>query len=118
MTTRKEIFSYAKEKYGTNPEYPWKKFQNYAVLRHDNQGKWYGLMMNVPKNKLGLSGEEVVDVLNVKCEHELKNQLRKEEGILPAYHMNKEHWISIVLDSPYPKDDIYNLLDTSYHLTK
>jgi predicted DNA-binding protein (MmcQ/YjbR family) len=40
MTTRKEIFSYAKEKYGTNPEYPWKKFQNYAVLRHVNQGKW------------------------------------------------------------------------------
>lgn len=118
MTMRKEIFSYVKEKYGTNSEYPWKKFQNYAVLRHDNQGKWYGLMMNVPKNKLGLSGEEVVDVLNVKCEPELKNLLQKEEGILPAYHMNKEHWISIILDSPYPKADIYNLLDTSYYLTK
>jgi len=118
MTNRKEIFSYTKEKYDTDPDYPWVNFQNYAVLRHNNLGKWYGLVMNVSKNKLGLTGEEEIDILNVKCEPELKSQLRKEEGILPAYHMNKEHWITIVLDSEYPKEDIYNLIDTSYNLTK
>ena len=44
--------------------------------------------------------------------------LRGQRGILPAYHMNKEHWITIVLDSPFPEEEIYNLINLSYDLTK
>lgn len=114
--TREEIFEYVKEKYNTTPDYPWNKFPNYAVLRHDKNEKWYGLIMNVEKNKLNLDGDDKVDILDLKCEPELVGSLQKEEGFLPAYHMNKEHWITIVLNTQ-SKKKILELLDESYRLT-
>ena len=118
MINRNEIFAYVKGKFDTEPDYPWFKFPNYAVLRHNGDGKWYGLIMNVPIIKLGLSGEGSLDIINLKCDPGLNSLLRNEQGILPAYHMNKEHWITIVLDSPFPKEEIYNLINWSYNLTK
>lgn len=115
---REEIFTYVKEKFYTEPDYPWLKYPDYAVLRHNKDGKWYGVIMNVPAIKLGLPDEGRVDIINLKCNPELISLLRSQQGVLPAYHMNKEHWITIVLDSPFPKDEIYDLINGSYHLTK
>lgn len=66
MITRDDIFRHVKEKYGTLPDYPWKRFPNYAVLRHGFKGKWYGLVMDVPPEKLGLDGKERIDILDLK----------------------------------------------------
>ncbi len=68
---RQDIFDYVKKKYGTKPEYLWERYPSYAVLRHLDNGKWYGILMDVPQNKLGLSGAETVDILDVKCESEM-----------------------------------------------
>ncbi|MDF2858999.1 MAG: MmcQ/YjbR family DNA-binding protein [Neobacillus sp.] len=115
---REEIFAYAKDKFNTTPIYKWIKYPNYAVLQHEASGKWYGLIMNVPKSKIGLKGEGMIDIMDVKCDLGMREFLRNEEGILPAYHMNKKHWLTIVLESSFPKDEIYNLIDMSYRLTK
>ena len=118
MIKIESILTYAKEKFDTEPDYPWLKYPDYAVLRHKNSGKWYGLIMNVPKIKLGLTGKGSAEILDLKCDVELNDFLRGQRGVLPAYHMNKEHWITIVLDSPFPEEEIYNLIDLSYDLTK
>lgn len=118
MIDREDILAYVKKKYTTEPDFPWSKHPNYAVLRHQTHGKWYGLIMNVPKLKLGLTGEGNAEVINLKCEIELNSLLRSHKDVLPAYHMNKEHWITIVLDSNFSKEDLYNLIDLSYDLTK
>ena len=118
MIEREEIITYVKGKFHTEPEYPWIKYPDYVVLRHEGGGKWYGLIMNVPKIKLSLSGKGSANILDLKCDPALKNLLRGQQGILPAYHMNKEHWITIVLDGSFPKEEIYNLIDLSYDLTK
>lgn len=55
MINREEIFLYVKEKFDSEPDYPWVKYPDYAVLRHLRGGKWYGVIMNVPRVKLGLS---------------------------------------------------------------
>ncbi|MBD7971017.1 MmcQ/YjbR family DNA-binding protein [Paenibacillus gallinarum] len=117
MMKREEIFEHVKEKYNTTPDYPWDKLPDYAVLRHDENDKWYGLIMNVEKNKLNLDGDDKVDILDIKCKPEFVGSLQKEEGFLPAYHMNKEHWISVVLHKQ-TKKKIMELLDESYKLTK
>lgn len=114
---REEIFKYVKEKYNTTPEYPWDNFPDYAVLRHDNNEKWYGLIMDVEENKLRLDGEEKIEILDLKCSPKLVGSLQKEDGFLPAYHMNKEHWITIILNTQ-EKKKILELLDESYKLTK
>ncbi|WP_455539161.1 MmcQ/YjbR family DNA-binding protein [Terrisporobacter sp.] len=118
MINREEIFTYVNKKFNTKASYPWLKYPDYAVLRHNNSNKWYGLIMNVPKAKLNLKGEDCIDILNLKCDPTLIGSLRQQEGYLPAYHMNKEHWISIILDSDITKEEIYNLIDLSYDLTK
>ncbi|GIO22709.1 MmcQ/YjbR family DNA-binding protein [Oceanobacillus sp. J11TS1] len=116
--SREVILEYAKRKYDTAPDYPWAKLSKYAVLRHKHHNKWYGLLMNVDRNKLSMEGDGEIEILNVKCDPELATILRKEHGILPAYHMNKEHWISIVLNGSVPNEEIFQLLDSSYELTK
>lgn len=113
---REEIFNYVKEKYKTIPNYPWKKYPSYAVLKHNNN-KWYGIIMNISKDKLGILGNEEIDVLDIKCPPEIIGGLVKEKGFFSAYHMNKEHWITIALDKSINKEKIIQLIDLSYDLT-
>lgn len=114
---RQDIFDYVKKKYGTEPEFLWERYPSYAVLRYQDNGKWYGILMDVPKNKLGLSGTEAVDILDVKCEPAMIDLLRQSPGFLPGYHMNKNHWVSILLDGTVSEDKILDLLDMSFSST-
>lgn len=114
---RETLFNYAREHYKAEPEYLWSKLPGYAVLRHHDGDKWFGIVMNVTGTKLGLNKEDNVDVLEVKVRPEHIGSLRKKEGILPAYHMNKEHWISIVLSGPLSAKEIHDLLAESHELT-
>ncbi|AXF56433.1 MmcQ/YjbR family DNA-binding protein [Salicibibacter kimchii] len=118
MLTRGDIFKHVKETYGTLPDYPFKQFPNYAALRHASNGKWYGLVMNVLPGKIGLDGNEKIDILNLKCPPELTGGLRNGRDILPGYHMDKEHWISLVLERIDQEGEIYNLIEQSFNLTK
>ena len=118
MVEREELLAYVKEKFNTNPDYSWLKYPEYAVLRHEVNGKWYGVIMNIPRIKLGLSGKGNAEILNLKCDTALNSLLKSQDGIFPAYHMNKKHWITIDLDSLFSKEEIYNLISLSYDLTK
>lgn len=113
---RQEIFDYIKETYGTEPDYPWNDCN--AVLRHKKNNKWYGVVLEVSRKKLGLEEDVLTDVLNVKCDPVLTGVLCEQAGYFPAYHMNKEKWISILLDGTVAQDNIRNLIDMSYELTK
>ena len=77
---------------------PFEKFPDYQVLRRKSNGKWFGLLMTVNKNKLGLSGDDTVEVIDLKANPEIVSILSKGEGYFPAYHMNKNHWITVLLD--------------------
>ena len=114
--TRQELFDWCLQQYGTEPDYPWN--DNNAVLRHLNSKKWYGVVLEVDGRKLGLEEDGVVDALNVKCDPIMIGSLRLQDGFFPAYHMNKDTWLSILLDRPDLDESIKNLLDLSYELTR
>ncbi len=59
----------------------------------------------------------VLDVLNLKSDPMLIGSLRGQDGYFPAYHMNKEKWISVLLGKPELDDSIKDLLALSYELT-
>ena len=69
------------------------------------------------KNKLGLQEPGCLDVVNFKCDTRLIGALRREPGFFPAYHMNKDSWITVALDGSVPDDKIKTLLDASYDAT-
>lgn len=114
---RERLEKYIAETYAVDAETPWEKYPADLVFRHSNNKKWFALMMEVPKIKLGLSGDGVLDIVNVKCDPIMIGSLREETGIYPAYHMNKAHWISIALDDRVDDEKIKMLLDISFELT-
>ena len=73
--------------------------------------------MTIPRAKLGLSDEGSVDVVNLKCGPVLAASLQTEPGIFPAWHMNKNHWISAALDGSADTEQIRWLLEISWDLT-
>lgn len=112
---RQEVFRLVRKKYGTEPDYPWGDWN--AVLRHKDTGKWYGVILEVKGSRLGLGDDRIVDVLNVKADPILIGSLLPLPGYFPAYHMNKENWISILLEESDLDKNIRNLLQMSYELT-
>lgn len=115
VSYRQDVLTFASEQYGTEPEFLWASYPEYAVLRHRN-GKWYGIVMDVPREKVGLSGKECVDILVVKCAPDMIGAFRQRDGFLPAYHMNRSHWLTVLLDGTVDRETIVSLLDMSYDL--
>lgn len=114
---REEIEKYINDTYDPLPEYPWDEYPNYTTFKHKKNQKWFALIMDVPFKKLNIDKDGIVEVINLKNIPELIGGLRKELGILPAYHMNKEHWITVLLDGTVPKERICELIDISFNLT-
>ena len=113
---RKELFQWCKQHYGTEPDYPWN--DGNAVLRHTDNKKWYGVVLEVDRRKLGMTEEGMVDILNVKCDPVMIGYLLMQSGFYPAYHMNKDKWISVMLGREETDEVIKELLSLSYELTK
>ena len=115
---RQTAFDYIKKKYKVLPEYPWKRYGSSAVFRHTDNKKWFALAAGVQGDKVGLTGTDYVDVINLKVDDLLfRDMLIRENGITPAYHMNKLHWISVLLDGTVSEQRVYELIETSFLAT-
>ena len=116
--TRASVLAFVRERLDTEPDHPFSGDTVSAVLRHRGTGKWFALLMTVRRDRLGLSGGDTADILNLKCPPVLAASLRSQPGFLPAYHMNRDHWISILLDGTVAQDQVESLLELSYELTR
>lgn len=130
--TREEIEKYALSLGGVHCDCPFKDDFTSLVLRHKQSGKWFGIYMSAPVKSLVkcageggdrlavmLDGRERACVLNLKCPPELSFALFQNfSGIVPAYHMNKRLWISVVLDADVDDGTIKNLITLSYDVVR
>ena len=115
--TKQEFFSYCLNTYGTSPDYPFEGDFETAVLRHADNRKWYALVMKVSRRKFGFESDEVIDVVNLKLPTEMFGSFGATDGVYPAYHMNKLHWISVLLPDA-PNDVVQFLVNVSFEATK
>ena len=111
----KRIMTLVQEKFENQLEYLWEKSPDTAVLRHDDNQKWYAVLMKISWEKLDKSREGQVDVVNLK--HDQVADLLVEKGIYPAFHMNKRYWISLPLDDTLSDEQILELFERSWFLT-
>jgi len=114
---REDLTAFILENYNAKQDYPWADYPNYTVFRHATNKKWFALIMDIPRSKLGMKGEKRLDVVNFKCDFKLIGSLLKAPGFFPAYHMNKASWITVALDGTVAGEKIKFLLDMSYELT-
>lgn len=115
---RSLLQNYIAETYGVTGECLFAKDPATCVFRHERNRKWFAVIMELPKGKLGLQGEEYICIVNLKCDPRLIGSFRLEQGIFPAYHMSKAHWLTVSLDGTVAEDKIKFLLEMSYGLTK
>ena len=112
---REELIRYVNETYSTDAEYPWND-ENF-IFRHRENRKWFAVAMRVPYRRLGLDREGTADIVDTKCGPLLMGSYRGQPGILPGYHMNKEHWLTILLDGTAEDALVKELLEISFDLT-
>lgn len=115
--TKQSFLSYCLDTYGTSPDYPFDEDFETAVLRHTYNRKWYALVMKISRRKLGLDSDDMIDVVNLKLPTEMFGSFGASDGVYPAYHMNKLHWISVILGDA--SDELVSFLtNVSFEATK
>lgn len=117
MIKKEDILKYVSEQYDTSPEYLFLKHPDIAVLRNTRTNKWYGVIMNVEKRKLGINEDGYMNVINLKGNPEFNSIIRSQKHIIAAYHMNKKHWVTVLIDYDFPQSELYEMIDWSYQLT-
>ncbi len=115
---RTEVIKYIHEHYPCREEHPWADTPNHATFKHLENKKWFALVADVDRSKLGIAELGKIDFINLKNDPDLITSLRREPGILPAYHMDKEHWLTVLLDGSVNMDLIKALIETSFEMTE
>ena len=115
--TKQEFLNMCLDSYGTEADYPFEDDFETAVLRHADNRKWYAIVMKVSRRKFGFNSDEIIDVVNLKQPTEMFGSFGASDGVHPAYHMNKFHWISVLLPDA-PEDVVAFLTNASFEATR
>lgn len=115
MDLLKDVFNYVDKTYKIKPEYLWRWFPNYAIFRHPENKKWFSLIMDVEKEKLGLTGKSKIYILNIKInDDEFRNALLGKKGYFKGYHISRGNWVTALLDGTIKFKEISKLIDISF----
>ena len=113
----KEVINYIEKKYSDKLELLWEKFDDNAIWRNKQNNKWYGILLTLSENKLGIDSERVVEVIDLRYQKEKVESIVDNLKVFPGYHMNKKSWITIKLDESVDTSYILELIDNSYNLS-
>ena len=106
MTTRQEALDYGLSFPGTYAQAPFRE-QNWQLVRVKGSKKAF----------LWTYEKDGFINLNVKVSPGWRDLWRSVyKSVIPAYHQNKEHWNTIILDGTVPDEEIKNMIALSYDL--
>ena len=112
-----DVLRYVKERYNSTTVKPFKTNPDIKALVTP-KGKWYALFLDVEYNKLKKDSlvDSKVKVINLKHISSKISTITDDRNIFPSYHMNKNHWISVVLDNNIDIEYVKELIELSYNL--
>lgn len=107
MTERKEAIACCLALKNVYEDYPFHD-PNWCVMRHQENKKVFAWIFE----------KDGYIWVNVKCDPEWTSFWRNAfESVIPAYHLNKTYWNSIILDGSIPDKEIRIMIGNSYDLT-
>ncbi len=109
---------YVRKKYGDELEFLWAKFPDNAVWRRKDNQKWYGAILTVKGNKLGLNTDKLVEIIDLRMDAANRETILSREGYYPGWHMNKKSWYTLVLDDGISDEELQLRITESYELAK
>ena len=116
---RTEVEKFIAAEYGVTPDYLWDGDYISAALRHPDTKRWFGVLMRVPATKLNIFSEGDADILDIKLDPDfiLELQHNLPKFYFPAYHMNKKHWVTVLLSDQTDRKLLETLIRESYLIT-
>lgn len=114
---RGAVLNFVKTLDDTYTRTPWKRTPEYVTLNL-NSGKWFGLVMNIPKRFITGDSDVKVDVINLKLDPDEIKSLIDFKTFFPAYHMNKKYWITVLLNRDLSEEKLFSLIKKSYDIVK
>ena len=117
----REVIDWVGSAYGDALEFLWERFPDTAVFRRKDTMKWYGVMARIPARKIGvegMAGQEILEVMNLHLPPDDVSHLIDRECFFPAWHMNKTHWVTVVVDGRIETSRLREYVKTSYHLAR
>ena len=112
-----EMIDYIHESYGDELEFLWPKFSENAIVRNERNRKWYAAFLRVSGAKLGLDDAKVIDILDLRFDkHQAREFVASAKHVYPGYHMNKDNWITVILDGGLSNEQVAGLIDKSYEI--
>lgn len=111
-----KVIAYSREKYGSEPEFLWADTPDICVLRRQNTSKWFAALLVIPKSRLGLEGDERVNIIDLRMKPEELISAVNGKNYFLGYHMNKKHWVTILLDGSVAESELIKRIDDSFAL--
>ena len=112
----KELIAYIRKTYGDTPEFLWEKFPDNAVFRRKDNQKWYGALLTVAKEKLGIPESGKAEIIDLRIPPEQMESTVDGKRFFPGYHMNKKHWYTVTLDGSVCTEELCGRIDQSYRI--
>lgn len=112
----KQVIQFIRDKYHDELEFLWPRSPSSAIFRRKDNAKWYGAILTVKNIKLGLEGEDLIEILNLRMVPEEIITLTDGKKYFPGFHMNKKNWVTIRLDGSVPAEEIFMRIDNSFGL--
>lgn len=112
------LIEFVRKTYGDELEFLWTKFPDNAIWRRKDNKKWYGAILTVQRKKLGLDSDEVVEIIDLRLQPELMQELISIKNYYPGWHMNKKSWYTMILDDSIPDKELCQRVLESYELAK
>ncbi len=112
----KRLIAYVRDRYGDELEFLWEKFPKNAIWRRKDTHKWYGALLTVSKQKLGIPSDEQVEIIDLRLSPQVLARLIDHRRYYPGYHMNKQHWYTMLLDGSVPIQELCQRIDESHQL--
>ena len=111
------VLRYVKERYNSTTVKPFKTNPDIKALV-TIKNKWYALFLDVEYSKLQKDSlvDSKVKIINLKHLSSEISTVINNRNVFPAYHMNKNHWISVVLDNNIDIEYVKELIELSYNL--
>ena len=110
------VMDYVAKKHGDGPEYLWEKAPGNAVFRRKDVKTWYAVLLTVSRRKLGFDSDEIAEILDLRMQPETLAEVVDGKNVFSGYHMNKRHWITVVLDDTLSDGEIFGFIDNSFCL--
>ena len=109
----RELLETVRSQWGEELEFLWEDSPESAVLRRADTGKWYAVMMRLPKRKFGLADDSISEFILLRIPNEKRDTTLADRRFLSAFHMNKRTWFAIQLDGHMKITEILHLVECS-----